>query len=101
MKTNGVHTYVEGGQFNNIFGGTSDAIYASITHIKYVSPEMQRKWPWLRNMWQLSTPRGYSEYYKTLREARARAQELWPDCYFKRPRDFAKELAQEAAASCA
>lgn len=91
MKTNLVHSYITNRTFANIFGRYSDDYSASITHIKYLTPLMKQRWPWMRNMWMLDDGRNRHEWYKTLREAKSRAQELWPGCGFKTPAQFRKE----------
>jgi hypothetical protein len=74
MKTNKVHCYITGFKFDNIYGEQSDDYSRSITHIKYMSPMMTQKWPWMKNMWFLSDGRGFNSYHKTLQEAKEVAQ---------------------------
>jgi len=86
--SNTVHTYVMGAKFDTIFGGKAEALHGTITHIEYMSPLMKQKWPWIKGMWELSNNRGYSEWYKTLKAAKKRAQEMWEGCFFKTPKEF-------------
>ena len=82
---NPVHTYVKGKYFKNIFGGVSESQYGSIVHMTYLSPEMEYRCPWLKNKWVLSNGTGNVGNYKTLKEAKAEALRLWPDCWFMTP----------------
>jgi hypothetical protein len=91
-KSNLVHTYVEGNSFPSIFGGHTPSQFGSITHIEYMSPMMEYKWPWMDGMWHLSNGSAtVSEWYKTLREAREAATKRWPNCTFKTRKQCAKE----------
>ena len=89
--SNLVHTYVTGNSFPNIFGGHTPSMYGSITHITHMTPLMQQRWPWLKDQWSLDNARGYTEYFSTLKEAKARAAEWWPGCGFKTPAQFGRE----------
>lgn len=91
MKSNLVHSYITGFKFDNIFGGQSDDYSRAIIHMKYLSPTMAQKWPWMKNKWQVSDHARTYGYFKTLKEAKAKAQELWPGCGFKTPEQFRKE----------
>lgn len=91
MKGNLVHSYVCGDRFKSILGGKFSSFFGSITHIKYMSPLMEQKWPYIKNLWQLSSAQGSIGYFKTLKEAKTTALETWPTCYFKTPSQFRKE----------
>jgi len=91
MKSNLVHSYICGDSFNNIFGGQTDSFFGSIVHIKYMSPLMTQKWPYIKNTWNLSSAQGTIGHFKTLKEAKKIALEKWPTCYFKTPAQFRKE----------
>lgn len=91
MKGNLVHSYITGFKFDNIYGGQTDDYSRSITQIKYLTPESARKWPWMKNMWQVSDHAHSYGYFDTLKEAKAEAQRLWPGCGFKTPKQFRKE----------
>lgn len=84
VKYNLVHTYVTGNTFPNIMGGHTQCMYGSITRIDHLTPLMKQRWPYLKGMWHLDDSKGYGEYYDTLREAKARAQQWWPGCKFMR-----------------
>lgn len=58
---------------------------------------MKQRWPWMRNKWIMHDNRSYSEVHDTLREAKQRAQELWPGCGFKSSTQFRKEYEREQA----
>ena len=91
LKSNLVHTYVEGDSFKNIFGGITPSQFGQIVHIAYMSPTMTYRWPWMKNQWELSNAMGTIGYYKTLREAKEAALEQWPSCWFKTPAQYRKE----------
>lgn len=91
MKGNLVHSYITGFKFNNIYGGQSDDYSRSITQIKYLTPLAAQRWPWMKNKWHVSDHRNCFGYYGTLKEAKAKAQELWPGCGFKTPKQFRAE----------
>jgi hypothetical protein len=86
-----VHTYVTGNKFHNIFGGMSDSLYGYITHITELTPMMRQRWPWLKNKWSLADHKFTHGHFDTLREAKAYAREVWPDCGFKTPAQFRRE----------
>lgn len=92
--SNLVHTYVAGASFNNIFGGTSPTQYGYIHHITHMTPNMLQRWPWMKNTWSLSTATGTIGYFKTLKEAKAEADRMWPGCTFKTPKQYRKEYAE-------
>ena len=91
MKGNLVHSYITGFKFNNTYGGQSDDYTRTITQIKYLTPLAAQRWPWMKNKWHVSDHSTCFGYYDTLREAKARAQELWPGCGFKTPAQFRAE----------
>lgn len=91
MTANLVHTYVTGNYFPNIYGGETACMYGSITHIKHLTPLMKQRWPWMQNQWSLSDHKFTYGYFKTLQEAKRRAEELWPNCGFKTPEQFREE----------
>ena len=91
MKGNLVHSYITGFKFDNIFGCQSDDYSRAITHMKYLTPLMAQRWPWMKNKWHVSDHRNCFGYYDTLKEAKAKAQQLWPGCGFKTPKQFRKE----------
>lgn len=93
MKANLVHSYITGFKFNNIYGGQSDDHSRSITQIKYLTPLAAQRWPWMKNMWQVSDHAHSYGYFRTLKEAKAEAQRLWPGCGFKTPKQFRKEYS--------
>ena len=87
-----VYCYITGFKFRNIYGGMSEDHSGYITHITHMTPMMQQRWPWLRNMWSLNDHRVNYGYFKTLREAKAEAQKRWPGCGFKTPAQVRREL---------
>ena len=91
MRGNLVHCYITGFKFNNIYGKTSDDYTRSITHIKYMTPLMKQRWPWMQGMWDLSDHARNYGYFNTLKEAKTEAQRLWPNCGFKTPAQFRAE----------
>ena len=94
MNSNLVHSYITGSSFKNIYGGSSPDLSGSITHIQYLTPLAQQRWPWIKNQWHLSDHCGSIGYFQTLREAKQHAQKLWPECGFKTPTQFRRELQE-------
>lgn len=88
MPGNTVHTYCTGNTFPNIYGGQNPAMFGYISHIKYMTPLMNQRWPWMKGMWALSDHKFTYGHFKTLREAKQYAKELWPSCEFKTPKQF-------------
>ena len=86
-----VHTYITGNSFNNIFGGSTDSYFGYITHITELTPLMKQRWPWLKGTWSLSDHKSNYGYFNTLKEARLRAKELWPQCGFRTLAQIRKE----------
>jgi hypothetical protein len=96
--SNLVHTYIEGNSFNNIYGGRTDALYGTITHLTELPHSTLAKWPWMQDTWHLCNGHvTVSEWYKTLQEAKKAALKHWPDATFKTRKAIAKELAKENA----
>ncbi len=91
MPYNLVHTYITGDHFDNIFGGQSPSMFGQITHVKHMTPMMEQRWPWMRNMWEVSDNRHSLGHFKTLKEAKEFAKSKWPSCGFKTPKEFQKE----------
>ena len=91
---NSVHTYVGGNSFKNIFGGDTPSHYGHITHIEYMTPLMTRKWPYLKNKWELSDSMRQISLHNTLKEAKAAAEALWPGCTFMGPKERSKITAK-------
>lgn len=48
----------------------------------------------MKNTWSLSTATGTIGYFKTLKEAKAEADRMWPGCTFKTPKQYRKEYAE-------
>jgi len=96
MNSNTVHTYITGNSFANIFGGRSESMYGDITHIKYMTPLMKHRWPWMKGMWAVGDHKMTYGHFRTLKEAKAFAQNQWPGCGFKTPKQFRQEDEQAA-----
>lgn len=90
MKINLVHSYITGFKFDDIFGSQSDDYSRSIAQIKYLTPLEEQRWPWIKNKWHVYDGRNCLGYFDTLKEAKEAAQQLWPGCGFKTPKQFRK-----------
>jgi hypothetical protein len=88
MNGNLVHCYITGFKFKNIFGGETDDFSRSITHMTYLDPVTARKFPMIRNTWNLRDHAHSYGYFDTLAEAQAEAHRIWPGCGFKTPEEF-------------
>ena len=96
MSKHGPVYYVTGFTFNNIYGGQTEDYSRSIQQIKRLAPGAN-PWAnrWKLGQWNLADHRGSLGYFDTLREAKARAQELWPGCGFKSSTQFRREYDRE------
>lgn len=77
-----VHTYIAGATFKNIFNRDSPAFYGQITHVKTLSFEDRRRWPYLKGRWVITDQNGFCSDSKTLKEAKTKALKKWPNAVF-------------------
>lgn len=95
MKSNLVHTYIGGNSFSNIFGGETDCFFGYIVKLDYLDPWMERYHPYLKGKWCLSDHKTTHGHFDTLKQAKEQAREIWPRCWFKTRKEYAREYHRE------
>ena len=101
MKSNSVHTYVTGNSFPSIYGRKTHSMFGHITHIEYMTPFMQQRWPWMKGMWAVGDHKTVYAHFDTLEQARQYARKLWPECGFKTTAEYREEHEQKNQTTCA